>query len=290
MNHEVGVFSFRFADAGSAGLLDLFAAGRQVVKDPGYRWHGRERTDGPLYLFQYTWAGAGILEVGGQSWVQTPGTGFLVEIPGDHEYRLAPEPGWWHLSFVLFRPEGAERLWKTAWERLGPSARFSSDRGPVLALETLVHEATEGRIRDRFTASARVYAFLLELVRGAVGPGPESVPAAVVAAQRLLNEGWNRPWKLPEVARAVGLSPAHFHRTFHRHTGLTPLEWLTRRRVEKGVELLGAPGATVESVSRILGFADTGHFIRLFRRWTGTTPGALKANPSAWTGSKILLS
>ena len=168
-------------------------------------------------------------------------------------------------------------------------ARLPPDRGPAAALASLVHEAALGRISDPYRASALVYTVLLELVRRARHPEAPSFPAPIAKACRLLDEGWNRPWKLGEVARAVGLSAAHLHRLFRRHTGVTPLGWLSRRRMEEAVERLGTPGATVQSVARALGFLDTGHFIRVFRHWTGTTPGSLKSR-SAWMGSKIVLS
>lgn len=284
-----GSFAFRFPGARASGLLDLFAAGRQDIRDPRYRWHGLERNDGPLYLFQYTWAGEGLLETPSRSWSLPAGWGFLAEIPSDHVYQRAPTSDRWDQSFVLLRPQGAEALWSAARTRLGPAARFPADRGPAAALETLVRAAAEGRIRDPFEASSLVYSLLLSLGRHALDPNEAVLPPAVLQAQKLLDEGWNRPWNLTEVARAVGLSPAHFHRTFRRHTGSTPLEWLTRRRMERAVELLGDPRSTVEAVARELGFADTGHFIRVFRRWTGLTPGALRAHPSAWRGSKIVL-
>jgi len=288
MTPHFGVWAFRFAGAQVAGLLDLFAVGRQDIHDPDYRWHGLERGDGPLYLFQYTWAGEGQLTTPAGTWNLPRGWGFFAEIPSDHVYQLAPGADHWDQSFVLLRPRGAEALWTSARARLGPAGPFPPDAGPAPALETLVRAAAEGRIPDPFEASALAYSFLLSLARHAANPEGTRLPDAVLRAQRLLDEGWNRPWNLTEVAREVGLSPAHFHRTFRRHTGSTPLEWLTRRRMEKAVELLGR-GPTVEAVARQLGFADTGHFIRVFRRWTGITPGALRAQPSAWRGSKIVL-
>jgi len=284
------VYSFRFPGAAEAGLLDLFAVGKQSIRDPGYRWHGRERGDGPLFLFQYTLAGSGLLEAGGRSWTLGPGQGFSVRIPSDHVYRIDPAQGRWDLLFLLVRPGGAEALWSPATAKLGAVAAFPDSSAPIRALEDLILAAQSRRIAGAHEASLLTYRFLVELSRFASHPRPRPLPPAVAEAVRLLDEGWSRPWKLPEVAARVGLSPSHFHRQFHRHTGMSPLEWLTRRRIEKAVELLGTPGQRVQTVARTLGFADTSYFIRVFRRWTGVTPGALRGTPSAWTGSKIVLS
>jgi AraC-like DNA-binding protein len=283
-----GVFSYRFLDTAQKGLLDLFAVGHQDIRDPGYRWDGRERSDGPLLLFQYTLAGAGLLELPGTVLRVEPHQGFLVRIPSDHVYRLAPEPGHWEVLFLLVRPEGAESLWRTAEAGLSPVFDLAAGSEPVLALRRLIQLAAAGQISTAQTASIITYSVLVELGRAAEQRNVPW-PVAVEQAVRMLDEGWNRPWKLTEVADAVGLSPSHFHRLFRQTTGQSPLEWLTRRRMEKAVELLGDKTNTVEQVARTLGYLDTGYFIRAFREWTGTTPGNLRSS-SAWAGSKIVLS
>jgi AraC-like DNA-binding protein len=42
-------------------------------------------------------------------------------------------------------------------------------------------------------------------------------------------------------------------------------------------ELLTTAGLTVEETAQRLGFHDAAGFSRAFRRWTGTTPGSLRA-------------
>ena len=290
MSVPQGVFSFRFSQAAVAGLVDLFAVGHQDIQDPAYSWDGLGRADGPLVLFQHTLAGGGILEKEGRSWRVGPGHGFLVTIPSPHVYRIDPEVGRWELLFVLARPGGIETLWRSTAGRIPAVVELARSSPPIRRLEELVAAAAHGQVTDAHTASLFTYGFLVALSRFSLDPRPRRVPGAVDQAVRLLDHGWNRPWKLPEVAARVGLSPSHFHRMFREHTGLSPLEWLTRRRMEKAVELLGEPGVTVQSVARALGFADTGYFIRVFHRWTGVTPGVLRDSPSAWKGSKIVLS
>ena len=49
-------------------------------------------------------------------------------------------------------------------------------------------------------------------------------------AARLLAEHPERPWRLPDLAEAVHLSPSQLERVFHRDVGMSPLQYLARVR------------------------------------------------------------
>jgi AraC family transcriptional regulator len=77
---------------------------------------------------------------------------------------------------------------------------------------------------------------------------------------------------LQAMAEATGLSPFHFTRLFKRSTGLTPHEYVTRRRTEKAKELLLRNYLTVADVAIQTGFYDQSHLSRHFKKHYGTTP------------------
>lgn len=70
----------------------------------------------------------------------------------------------------------------------------------------------------------------------------------------------------------TGFSAAHVSRSFRRHWGVTPSEYLNRLRLDRAAALLKVPGATSAAVARRVGFADTGYFQKLFRRRFGVAP------------------
>lgn len=289
MDLPLGVFAYRF-EAVETGLLDLFAAGHQRITDSPYSWDGVARTDGPLLLFQYTWEGEGRYRDAQGEYAVPAGWGFLTTVPSEHRYWHPLGSSVWDQSFVLFRPSGAEDLW-TAATKNAPTVRpFPAGSTTPAALETLVRTAAEGKIVDVYHASELVYHLLVALVRDARCPPRPPVPDAVAIACRILDSQIERSWSLAALAAEVQLSASHFHRIFHQSTGVTPLEWLTRKRMERAVHDLGVPGATVAAVARRLGYTDISYFIRVFRHWTGTTPGQIREQASIWAGSKIILS
>jgi AraC family transcriptional regulator len=82
---------------------------------------------------------------------------------------------------------------------------------------------------------------------------------------------------LAELAGAANLSVNHFIRAFRQQKGMTPHRYVVRRRFERAMTLLKRPGKSVAEVADETGFANSAHFVAMFRRTVGVTPGALRA-------------
>ena len=76
------------------------------------------------------------------------------------------------------------------------------------------------------------------------------------------------------VARAVGLSPAHFRRLVHQVGGQSPRDLLTARRIDRARDLLRRSDESLEEVALASGFASASALSEAFRRATGQRPGA----------------
>ncbi|MCS0603735.1 DJ-1/PfpI family protein [Streptomyces sp. LP11] len=88
-------------------------------------------------------------------------------------------------------------------------------------------------------------------------------------AQDLLDTRFDRPWPLPALAAAVGVSERTLTRLFTRATGgLTPLRYQQTLRLERAEHLI-SHGTTVDSAARAVGFQDA----RMLRRLRARTGG-----------------
>lgn len=79
-----------------------------------------------------------------------------------------------------------------------------------------------------------------------------------------------------EMARAAGMSPRAFERSFQREYGLPPQQYLKRLRVQTACRMLVDTRESIAAIALRCGFADQSHFTREFRRVTGDTPGAYR--------------
>ena len=86
----------------------------------------------------------------------------------------------------------------------------------------------------------------------------------------------NEKITVSELAALVDLTRFHFIRTFKQATGMPPLQFVIRRRIERARELLAEGGTSVAEVADRSGFASPIQMTRAFRRVIGTTPSAIR--------------
>lgn len=79
---------------------------------------------------------------------------------------------------------------------------------------------------------------------------------------------------LADVAQAVHHSPPHLTTTIRKLTGRTVGEWITERRMAEARRLLVHTDHSIAQIAARVGYTDPAHFIRQFRRATGSPPGA----------------
>jgi AraC family transcriptional regulator len=80
------------------------------------------------------------------------------------------------------------------------------------------------------------------------------------------------------VARYVGVSKDHLTRCFRQQTGVTPMTYLTRYRVNQAKQLLATQEDSVAEIATMVGFASIAYFSRVFRREVGVSPRAYRQN------------
>jgi AraC family transcriptional regulator len=82
-----------------------------------------------------------------------------------------------------------------------------------------------------------------------------------------------RAIRIADLASLCGYSAGHFHRAFRQTCGMTPLEFVNQRRVQRAVGILQAqPGLTVAELAERVGYTSPNYFARLFRRLVGVGP------------------
>jgi AraC family transcriptional regulator len=78
------------------------------------------------------------------------------------------------------------------------------------------------------------------------------------------------------MAEVAGMSPNYFSELFSRSTGVSPHQYVLRRRVERAKRLQRDSGISIVEVSARTGFINQSHSARLFRRVVGVSPTAYR--------------
>jgi transcriptional regulator GlxA family with amidase domain len=100
--------------------------------------------------------------------------------------------------------------------------------------------------------------------------------AEIEAAQAWLATHFSVASPVEEVVRRSRLAERTFKRRFSAATGLTPIDYVQRLRVEDAKRRLERTSAPVDEISWRVGYEDAAFFRRLFRRTTGMAPGAYR--------------
>ena len=79
-----------------------------------------------------------------------------------------------------------------------------------------------------------------------------------------------------ELACIAELSPFHFTRMFQQSAGVSPHQYVLRRRIEKAKDLLGERSPSLAEVAQVCGFSSQSHLTTRFRRATGMTPNSFR--------------
>ena len=89
---------------------------------------------------------------------------------------------------------------------------------------------------------------------------------------RKINENVAQYSSLEYFADEFGYSPAYLGRLFHRITKVSFSQYLMNARINKAKLLLRSTDLSVSQISLELGYYDSGHFIRQFKKITAYTP------------------
>ena len=105
------------------------------------------------------------------------------------------------------------------------------------------------------------------------------VPPArhLLRAKDLADARYAEPLEVDDLARAAGLSKAHFSREFRRTFGESPYVYLLTRRLERAAALLRNTDYSVAEICLEVGLQGVGSFTTSFKRMYGMTPTAYRA-------------
>ena len=100
--------------------------------------------------------------------------------------------------------------------------------------------------------------------------------SAIQSAQQWLSNHFPVASPVEEMIRRSKLAGRTFKRRFAAATGLTPIAYVQRLRIEDAKRRLERTDASVDEISWRVGYEDAAFFRRLFKRTTGLAPGAYR--------------
>lgn len=104
--------------------------------------------------------------------------------------------------------------------------------------------------------------------------GPDAQLAQRV--QDLVEEKYDSPITLADMAGMLNVSPYHLQRVFKRITGTTPARHLHGIRIQQAMLLIKETDCPVKDIAARVGYRSLSHFTMAFQKSTGLTPSSYR--------------
>lgn len=102
--------------------------------------------------------------------------------------------------------------------------------------------------------------------------------AKVSSIIELMQENYNQPLDVDDLAKKSNLSVSSFYRLFKSITSDTPIQYLKKIRLNKARDLIVTQNVKSYVAAVEVGYESVSQFSREFKRYFGETPASLKAN------------
>ncbi|XID91656.1 ABC transporter substrate-binding protein [Paenibacillaceae bacterium WGS1546] len=270
MNLHVHAMSWSYA------ALQLLDVGRYVLR-PGENANAYRLQNGE---FLYAFRGKAGIRIDGTAYAANcdfvchAGCGASVEIvpiEGPFEYyrvgylAVAVEPG-----------SGQPTPLRRSVEPFGLHYGFAP-RNPVplrMSVEQMHRQWTQAGTLRRLQAKALFHQFAYEALRELLERESAAETADPVrSAVRYIGEHYAEPLTLDSIASVPGCTGRQLQRFFKDKLLIGPIEYLIRLRLSKAKTLLCETDVPLKQIAEAVGYADSYHFSRLFKKHEGVSPG-----------------
>ncbi|RTE10865.1 helix-turn-helix domain-containing protein [Paenibacillus whitsoniae] len=257
-----------------------------IVQRDGPFWHQshyrlfRERTR--MHILGIVISGEGILRLGDRA-EQVMRQGAIFQIWPGLKMEMTTSPSnplcfvSIHYQYGLLQWDGINAKWLKADGPL-PLGDFLPEFGTQSMMEKFKHlfgiwgqkeAGFEWEARVEFLCAIREIASALARRREVEEAGTAAIVREAIA---YMKAGYQDDLTRDFMARRASLSPSYFSSIFKKHTGYSPIQYLTRIRIDKAKQLLKESRLPIKQVAEEVGFVDSFYFTRLFTRETGLTP------------------
>lgn len=247
------------------------------------RWYGHECTTSADYFFdgmrrggkeftiwQYTLSGCGMVEFDGEKYPVNPGEAFLLTIPERHRYYLPENSDHWEFLYLGLNGSEAMRLAQELRKQLPPVSKSFASEDTVNAAKKII--SPDHELTDPAEASALAYKFMMSLVSGNRFKHSMVQNDPVMMIHQFCLGHLAEEISVESMADFAGYSRSHFSRIFRSISGKSPHEYLLELRIRMAVRMLQNNNLSIKEIASACGFAETGYFCKVFRKFHHTSP------------------
>ena len=232
-----------------------------------YGWDTRD-----YYLIHYCLSGHGTYYAFDKEYKIGPRDGFLIT-PGSTIKHLSDTKDPWNLCWIGFLGEHIEDYLK----------RAKLDREHLIfhyAKDNLIESCIENiydKVRWPETSSLTLTGYLYVLL-GALADQTTTDTNSLITlnhfekAVRYIRHNICSPITVELLAELHNVAPSQLYRSFMKHAGMSPKQYLDREKMAKACELIRKTDLSMHEIANYLGYEYDTHFYKTFHRVIGMKP------------------
>lgn len=244
------------------------------------------------YLIHTVLSGKGKFITHGKQYSCSTGDTFII-FPGELFSYEADEADPWRYVWFSYVGTGAHSLTASIGASHQRAVVSNSLSPAVRSYYYHIHDCFQTASNHELSnLEAEGWARLLLLEFGKANLRLSSIqPASDSVTDRLMKQAiqyltlqFTQPISIEQMANSLGYHRGHLCKLFKQTTGLSPMQYLLKIRMERAENLL-ATSMTIEQVASSVGYNDALYFSRKFSSWNGQSPSeyrkALRGTRSA---------
>lgn len=260
------VFSEETED--SSPLFELLSGGKQSAYFP---WSFDIRSM-DCFLLLHTENGCGKLLINGQVYSLDEGSFLLLDCGQRFRIDIATEP--WNYRIVFLTGDTLPY-----YRRLFPRDRLSILRtcplsDLTMSMELLLAQFPGKRLSQKLIIADLLTHMVITCLSHSLREEESSpqIPSYIEKIHALFDREFQKPYTLDYLEKQFEISKYRICREFSNAYGLSPMQYLNRRRIEVARHMLLTTSYRIHVVGSMVGIDNTNHFISLFKRYIGQTP------------------
>lgn len=271
ISNVIKKYRFDFLSGIKNPPIKLLTTGMEEIDSASYHLDNRHREE--CYLFQYTLSGSGTVVIKGEKHIVNEASGFFLKIPDDDEYffdeneNISP----WRFIYIKFCGDACLPYYNLIKDSVGNIFEIGGNSKSILALFEIYRRATLGLISDSFTGERLTFDFLCKLCSDLLY-NEKHFSDIVLKAKRIIENEYMTIDGIYDISQRLGVSQSHLSRVFSDELKVSPIEYLTKVRLQEAVNMLNESGKSIENIALKCGFSCGNYFCKVFKKHMGISP------------------
>jgi AraC-like DNA-binding protein len=234
------------------------------------------------YLFMHIVDGQGVLTTADRTFHVQANQGFIVPPETVHHYESTGAEPWAYFWFSFHGIKAEHFIQKAGLSYEQPVYKLEDKTGIFQTMRSYVelgwlHDSRPCSELTKMKVLALLYQYFAQLVEAAdlteQSAGKEAHKEQYIKkAIQFIEMNFYKKIGVADVAGYVGLNPSYLGQLFKQQIRLSPQQYLCRFRIDKAIQYMKNPAASIKEIARSVGYEDPYLFSRMFRQFKGIPP------------------